>query len=150
MSTIWIHHREANKRHRRKLVRNNARMLCAVFNQAWKQHPIKHQLHDYLPLILQIIHIRWRRHAGRFLMDSNTWTQQCWPTSKDLRKIKMDWGCSLEDLPEVKEDRDGLWENVIELSAVSMSDDNHHISYFRLLSDPCWQIFITKLFLETV
>ena len=54
-------------------------------------------------------------HKKRSLMDSYTWTHQCWPTSKDLRTVTE---CSLRDLFGVMDDRDGWREIVREIRAL--------------------------------
>ena len=40
------------------------RMLQAILNKSWRQHPTKHQLYGHLPSITKTIKIRWTRHAG--------------------------------------------------------------------------------------
>ena len=40
------------------------RMLYALLNKSWKQHPIKQELYGYLPLITQTIHVRRARHVA--------------------------------------------------------------------------------------
>ena len=48
----------------KKLNGNYTRMLRAILNRSWKQHPTKQQLYGYLPLITKTIQIRQTRHAG--------------------------------------------------------------------------------------
>ena len=43
---------------------NYTRMLCAVLNKSWKQHPSKQYLYSHLPPISKTIQIRWTRHVG--------------------------------------------------------------------------------------
>ena len=48
-TTIWMHH--ITKRIKKKLDGNYTRMLSAVLNKSWKQHPTKQQLYVLLPPI---------------------------------------------------------------------------------------------------
>ena len=45
----------------KKLDSNFTRMLWAVLNKSWKQHPTKQQLYGYQPTIMKTIQIRWAR-----------------------------------------------------------------------------------------
>ena len=94
-------------------------MLRAILNKSWKQHPKKQQLCGHLPLIFKIIQIKQTRHAGiccrskdELISDiiRGTSSHRCasvgWPTRTYLQKLCTDTGCSLEDLPEAKNDRD--------------------------------------------
>ena len=58
--TTWT----LNKRTKKKLDRNCSRMLRAILNKSWRQHPIKQQLYGHLPPISKTIQIRRTRHAG--------------------------------------------------------------------------------------
>ena len=49
-------------------------------------------------------------HKDSSLIDSCTWMHQCWLTIKDLHQIRTDTRCSMENLPEVMDYRDG-WQN---------------------------------------
>ena len=79
----------------KKLDGNYSKFLHAVLNQSWKQHPTKQLLYSHLLPITQIIQVKWTRYTGHywrkigriFIMDSNTWTLQCWPTSRKLTFI---------------------------------------------------------------
>ena len=48
----------------KKLDGNYTRMLQAILNKSWQQHPTRHQLYGYLPPITKTIQIRQTRHAG--------------------------------------------------------------------------------------
>ena len=52
------------KRLEKKLDGNYARMLRAILNKSWRQHPTKHQLNGPLPPITKTIQVRRTRHAG--------------------------------------------------------------------------------------
>ena len=47
----------------KKLDGNYTRMLQAVLNKSWKQHPTKQQLYGHLPPIAKTIQIRRTRHV---------------------------------------------------------------------------------------
>ena len=48
----------------KKLESNYTRMLRAILNKSWRQHPTKQQLYGHLPPITKTVHIRLTRHAG--------------------------------------------------------------------------------------
>ena len=52
------------KRMEKRLDSNYTRMLQAILNKSWRQHPTKEQLYGHLPLIMKIIQVRRTRHAG--------------------------------------------------------------------------------------
>ena len=45
---------------------NYTRMLPAILNKSWRQHPIRHQLYGHLPPITKTIQVRRTRHAGLY------------------------------------------------------------------------------------
>ena len=47
-----------------KLDGNYTKMLRAILNKSWRQHPTRHQLYGHLPLITKTIQLRRTRHAG--------------------------------------------------------------------------------------
>ena len=57
----------------KKLDGNYTRMLQAILNKSWRQHPTKHQLYGHLPPIMKTIHVRRTRHAGH-----------CWKSRDEL------------------------------------------------------------------
>ena len=67
--TTWT----LTKRLEKKLDGSYTRMLRAILNKSWRQHPTRHQLYDHLPPITKTIQVRRTRHAGH-----------CW-RSKDER-----------------------------------------------------------------
>ena len=94
--------------------RNCTRMLQAILNKSWKQHPTKQQLYRYLPSIFKTIQIRWTRHAGhcwrskdKLICNVLLWTPSHGhanvdsPTKTYLQQLCMDTGCHLKDLPVV-------------------------------------------------
>ena len=55
-STVWMHHIDADSPYReKKLDGNCTRMLRAILNKSWKQHPTKQLLYGHLLPISQII-----------------------------------------------------------------------------------------------
>ena len=59
---IWT----LTKRLEKKLDGNYTRMLRAILNRSWRQHPTKQQLYGHLPPITKTIQIRRTRHAGHY------------------------------------------------------------------------------------
>ena len=58
--TTWT----LTKRLEKKLHGNYTRMLRAILNKSWQQHPTRHQLYGHLPPITKTIQVRRTRHAG--------------------------------------------------------------------------------------
>ena len=58
--TTWM----LTKRFEKKLDGNYTRMLRAILNKSWRQHPTRHQLYGHLPPITKTIQVRRTRHAG--------------------------------------------------------------------------------------
>ena len=50
---------------------NYTRMLQAVFNKSWNQHPTKQLLYSHLPPISQTIHEKWARHSKHCCANKN-------------------------------------------------------------------------------
>ena len=58
--TTWT----LTKRLEKKLDGNYTRMLLAILNKSWRQHPTRHQLYGHQPPITKTIQVRRTRHAG--------------------------------------------------------------------------------------
>ena len=58
--TTWT----LTKRLEKKLDGIYTRMLRAILNKSWRQHPKKHQLYGHLPPITTAIQVRRTRHTG--------------------------------------------------------------------------------------
>ena len=56
-----------------KLDGNYTRMLRAILNKSWRQHPTRHQLYGHQPPITKTIQVRQTRHAGH-----------CWRSGDEL------------------------------------------------------------------
>ena len=50
----------------KKLDGNYTRMLRAMLNKSWRQHPTRHQLYGHLPPIMKTIQVRQTRHVGHW------------------------------------------------------------------------------------
>ena len=68
------------KRLKKKLDSNYTRMLRAILNKSWRQHPTSHQLYGHLPPITKTIQVRWTRHAGH-----------CWRSKDELISDVLLW-----------------------------------------------------------
>ena len=58
--TTWT----LTKRMEKKLDGNYKRMLRAILNKSWRQHPTKQKLYGHLPPITKTIKVKRTRHAG--------------------------------------------------------------------------------------
>ena len=58
--TTWTLTKQLEK----KLDSNYTRMLRAILNKSWRQHPTRHQLYGHLPPVTKTIQVRRTRHAG--------------------------------------------------------------------------------------
>ena len=58
--TTWT----LTKRLEKKLDGNYTRILRAILNKSWRQHPTNHQLYGHLAPITKIFQVRRIRHAG--------------------------------------------------------------------------------------
>ena len=108
------------------------RMLRAILNKSWSQHPTKQLLYGYLPPIMKTIQVRRTRHAGYYwrnrdelISDVPQWTpsheqaKAGRPARTYIQQLCADSGCSLEDLPEAMDDREGWRERVRDIRANS-------------------------------
>ncbi len=74
-SRIWGTGWTLTKRLEKKLDGNYTRMLRAILNKSWRQHPTRHQLYGHLPPITKTIQVRRTRHAGHCWRSSYVKTQ---------------------------------------------------------------------------
>ena len=124
--TTWT----LTKRLKKKLDGNYTRMLQAILNKSWRQHPTRHQLYGHLPPITKIIQVRRTRHAGHcwrskdeLISDLLLWTpaygkaKAGLPARTYIQQLCEDTGCSPEDLPEVMNDREKWQERVRDIRA---------------------------------
>ena len=114
----------------KKLDANYTRMLQAILNKSWRQHPTRHQLYGHLPPIMKTIQVRRTRHAGHcwrrkdeLISDVLLWTPACGQTEAGrpartyIQQLCEDTGCSPEDLPEAMNDREKWQEKVRDIRA---------------------------------
>ena len=124
--TTWM----LTKRLEKKLDGNYTRMLRAILNKSWRQHPTSHQLYGHQPPITKTIQVRRTRHAGH-----------CWRSRDELisdvllrtptygqakagrhartyiQQVCEDTGCCSEYLPEAMNDREKCRESVTDIRA---------------------------------
>ena len=124
--TTWT----LTKRLERKLDGNYTRMLRAVLNKSWRQHPTRLQLYGHLPPITKTIQVRRTRHAGHcwrskdeLISDVLLWTPTYGcakvgrPARTYIQQLCEDTGCNPEDLPEAMNDREKWRERVRDIRA---------------------------------
>ena len=63
-----------------KIDGNYTRMLRAILNKSWRQHPTRHQLYGHLPPITKTIKVRRTRHTGN-----------CWKSRDELISDVLLW-----------------------------------------------------------
>ena len=86
---------------------NYTRMLQAILNKSWRQHPTRHQLYSHLPPITKTIQVRRTRHAGhcwrsrdKLISDVLLWTPTYGrtkagrPARTYIQQLCEDTGCS--------------------------------------------------------
>ena len=112
---------------------NYTRMLRAILNKSWQQHPTRHQLYGHLPPITKIIQVRRTRHAGycwrsrdELIRDVLLWipthgrAKAGRPARTYIQQRCEDTGCSPEDLPRAMNDREEWRERVRDINATSV------------------------------
>ena len=124
--TTWT----LTKRLEKKLDGNYTRMLRAILNKSWRQHPIRHQLYGHLPPITKTVQVRLTRHAGHcwrsrdeLISDVLQWTPTYGrakarpPARTYIQQLCEDTRCNPEDLPEAMNDREKWRERVRDIRA---------------------------------
>ena len=124
--TTWT----LTKRLEKKLDGNYTRMLRAILNKSWQQHPTRHQLYGHLPPITKTIQVRRTRHAehcwrsrDELISDTLLWTPTYGrakagrPARTYIQQLCEDTECSPEDLPEAMNDREKWRERVRDIRA---------------------------------
>ena len=119
--TTW----RLTKQLEKKLDGNYTRMMRAILNKYWRQHPTRHQLYGHLPLITKTIQVKRTRHAGHCWRSRDElicvvllWTPTYGrakagrPARTYIQQLCKDTGCSPEDLPEAMNDREKWRERV--------------------------------------
>ena len=121
--TTWT----LTKRLKKKLDGNYTRMLPAILNKSWRQHPTRHQLYGHLPPITKTIQVRRTKHAGHcwrswdeLISDVPQWTLtycRAKAARTYIQQLCEDTGCSPEDLPEAMNDREKWRDRVSDMHA---------------------------------
>ena len=124
--TTWT----LTKRLEMKLDGNYTRMLWAILNRSWQQHPTRRQLNSHLPPITKTIQARRTRHAGHcwrskdeIVSDVLLWTPAYGPSKAGrpartfIQQLCDDTGCKPEDLPKAMNDRETWRERVKDIRA---------------------------------
>ena len=124
--TTWT----LTKRLEKKLDGNYTRMLRAILNKSWRQHPTRRQLYGHLLPIMKTIQVRRTRHAGHcwrskdeLVSDVLLWTPTYGqakagrPARTYIQQLCEDTGCNPEDLPEAMNDREKWREMVKDIRA---------------------------------
>ena len=128
--TIWT----LTQRLEKKLDGNYTRMLRAILNKSWRQHPTKHQLYGHLPPITKTIQVRRTRHAGHcwrsrdeLISDILLWTptysraKAGRPAQTYIQQLCENTGCSPEDLLEAMNDTEKWRERVRDIRGSGMT-----------------------------
>ena len=126
--TTWT----LTKRLEKKLDGNYTRMLRAILNKSWQQHPKRHQLYGHLSPTTKTIQVRRTRHAGHcwrsrdeLIRDVLLWipthgrAKAGRPATTYIQQLCEDTGCCPEDLPEAMNDREEWRERVRYIRATS-------------------------------
>ena len=126
--TTWT----LTKRLEKKLDGNYTRMLRAILNKSWQQHPTRHQLYGHLPPITKTIQVRRTRHAGHcwrsrdeLIRDVLLWilthgrAKAGRPARTYIQQLCEDTGCCPEDLPRAMNDREEWRERIRDIRAAS-------------------------------
>ena len=124
--TTWT----LTKRLEKKIDSNYTRMLRAILNTFWQQHPTRHRLYDHLSPIPKTIHVRQTRHAGPCWRSKDELISDvflCTPTygrakagrpaRTYIQQLCEDTGYSPEDLPEAMNDWEKWQERVRDIRA---------------------------------
>ena len=124
--TTWM----LTKRLEKKLDGNYTRMLQAILYKSWQQHPTRHQLYGHQPPFMKTIQARQTRHAGHswrskdeLISDVLLWTPAYGqakagrPARTYIQQLCEDMGCSHEDQPEARNDREKWRERVRDICA---------------------------------
>ena len=162
--TTWT----LTKRLEKKLDGSYTRILRAILNKSWQQHPTRHQLYSHLPPITKTIQARRTRHAGHcwrskdeIVSDVLLWTPAYGqskagrPARTYIKQLCDDTGCNPEDLPEAMNDRE-MWRerergSVISVLAAWHDDDDankQHLTSFvqnLYISRKTWMIILIIL-----
>ena len=124
--TTWT----LTKHMEKKLDGNYTRMLRAILNKSWRQHPTKAHLYGHLPPITKAIKVRWTKQAGRYWRSrdelisnvllwtsSYGWAKAGWPARTYIQQLCEDMGCSPENVPGAMNDGEKWRERIKDIHA---------------------------------
>ena len=124
--TAWTLTKQLEK----KLDGNYTRMLRAILNKSWRQHPTRHRLYGHLRPITKIIQVRRTWHPGHswrsrdeLISDVLLWNPTYGrakagrPARTYIQQLCEDTECIPEDLPEAMNDREKWRERVRDILA---------------------------------
>ena len=144
--TTWT----LTKRLEKKLDGNYTRMLRAILNKSWQQHPTRHQLYGHLPLITKTIQVRRARHAGHcwrsrdeLIRDVLLWIPTYGrakvgrPARTYIQQLCEDTGCCPEDLPRAMNDRKEWRERFRDIVSCYQRDMMMMMKYFFIIQIIC-------------
>ena len=119
---------------KKKLDGNYTRMLRAILNKSWRQHPTKYQLYGHLPPITKTIKVRRTRHSGHCWRSRDELISDVflWIPSHGRAKVGRlartyiqqlceDSGCSPENRPEAMNGREEWRKRVRDIRAGVMT-----------------------------
>ena len=106
----------------KKLDGNYTRMLRAILNKSWRQHPTKQQLYGHLTPITKTIKLdepdMWNNVGDVLLRTPSHGRAKAGRSAGTyIQQLCADTGCSLEDLPEAMDDREGWQERIRDIRA---------------------------------
>ena len=144
--TTWT----LTKHMEKKLDSNYTRMLRAILNKSWRQHPTKQQLYGHLRHIMKTIKIRWTRHVGHcwrsrdeLISDLLLWTP-CMDEQRQDMQLKLTYSSSVPIRDVALRTCRNQWtigrcdERGSEISMLIAQHDNN--TKF-IQSSVCWFIF---------
>ena len=102
--TTWT----LTKRLERRLDGNYTRILRAVLNKSWRQHPTRLQLYGHLPPITKTIQVRRTRHAGH-----------CWRSKDELISDVLLWTPHM-DVQEWDDQHEHTYSNYVRTQDVTL------------------------------
>ena len=151
--TTWT----LTKRLEKKLDGNYTRMLLAILNKSWRQHPTMYQLYGHQPPITKTIQVRRTRPAGHcwrsrdeVISDVLQWTHTYGrkkagrPARTYIQQLCEDTGCGPEDLPEAMNDRE-MWRERVRVSVLAARHIYIYIYIYIYTGTLCIVLLVSSL-----
>ena len=115
LKTTWTQ----TKRMEKKLDGNYTRMLRAILNKSWRQHPTKQRLYGHQPPVAKTIKVIQTRHAGHCWRSRDELVSDLLRWTRDEQRLDVQlehtYSSSLPildvDLPKAMDDREGWRES---------------------------------------